>query len=161
MNSGPTIQAGAKGDAVRRLQRILVMIKLLGYEGIDGDFGPKTTAAVKSFQESSGIGVDGIAGADTWSALPPDPGTVLLAQGSTGPKVSALQGALRKYKGPGTPTDPGLVDGDFGPKTRSAVVAYQGERGVTADGKVGDRTWWVPAGGAGATLASLAGLTTV
>jgi len=29
------------------------------------------------------------------------------------------------------------------------------------DGIVGDMTWWVPAGAAGATLASLAGLTTV
>jgi hypothetical protein len=29
------------------------------------------------------------------------------------------------------------------------------------DGVAGPRTWWVPAGAAGATLASLAGLTTV
>lgn len=41
------------------------------------------------------------------------------------------------------------------------MKAYQGARGLNADGIVGDRTWWVPAGGAGATLASLSGLTTV
>jgi hypothetical protein len=41
------------------------------------------------------------------------------------------------------------------------VKVYQGSRGVAADGIVGDQTWWVPAGAAGATLASLAGLTTV
>ena len=41
------------------------------------------------------------------------------------------------------------------------MKAYQGQRGVAADGIVGDRTWWVPAGAAGATLASLAGLTTI
>ena len=38
------------------------------------------------------------------------------------------------------------------------MKAYHGERGVPADGIVGDRTWWVPAGAAGATLA---GLTTI
>jgi hypothetical protein len=37
---------------------------------------------------------------------------------------------------------------------------YQTDRGVTVDAIVGDRTWWVPAGAAGATLASLSGLTT-
>ena len=45
--------------------------------------------------------------------------------------------------------------------TDAAVRAYQGDRGVAVDGIVGDQTWWVPAGAAGATLASLSGLTTV
>jgi murein L,D-transpeptidase YcbB/YkuD len=49
----------------------------------------------------------------------------------------------------------------FGPQTTAAVRAYQGDIGVAVDGIVGDQTWWTPAGGAGATLASLAGLTTV
>jgi hypothetical protein len=40
------------------------------------------------------------------------------------------------------------------------VRAYQSDRGVSFDGVVGDRTWWVPAGAAGATLASLSGATT-
>jgi hypothetical protein len=40
------------------------------------------------------------------------------------------------------------------------VRAYQGDHAISVDGIVGDRTWWVPAGAAGATLASLAGLTT-
>jgi peptidoglycan hydrolase-like protein with peptidoglycan-binding domain len=41
------------------------------------------------------------------------------------------------------------------------VKAYQTQQGLTADGIVGDKTWWNPAGAAGATLASLSGLTTV
>ena len=40
------------------------------------------------------------------------------------------------------------------------MKAYQGDRGLGTDGIVGDRTWWVPAGAAGATLASLAGVAT-
>jgi len=55
----------------------------------------------------------------------------------------------------------GAADGMFGPNTEAAVKAYQTQQGLTVDGVVGDRTWWTPAGGAGATLASLSELTTV
>jgi hypothetical protein len=40
------------------------------------------------------------------------------------------------------------------------VRAYQTRQSITVDGVVGDQTWWVPAGAAGATLAKLAGLVT-
>jgi len=155
MNSGPTLQNGSSGDDVKRLQRILVMIKLLDYTGIDGNFGPETEAAVKAFQQSKGLAVDGIAGTMTWQALPADPDTPELSNGSTGSEVSAMQQVLQNaglYAGP--------IDGDFGPNTENAVKSYQTQRAVSVDGIVGDQTWWVPAGAAGATLASLAGLTT-
>ena len=159
--TGPTLHQGSHGADVRRLQRTLVMIKLLDFEQIDGVFGPKTEAAVRSFQEGEGLTVDGVVGTHTWAALPPAPDTPLLAPGASGPAVSALQQGLRTYRGPGAATDPGAIDGAFGTHTEAAVRAYQGDRGVAVDGVVGDRTWWVPAGAAGATLASLAGLTTV
>jgi len=154
MNSGPTIQSGSSGDDVTRLQRILVIMKLLDYTGIDGQFGTNTENAVKSFQQDNGLTADGIVGPMTWAALPADPDTPELSNGSTGSEVSAMQGVL---KNAGLYT--GTVDGDFGPLTETAVESYQTQRGVTADGVVGDQTWYVPAGAAGATLASLAGLT--
>lgn len=79
----------------------------------------------------------------------------MLARGSKGSVVSALQDALRRF---GPATDPGPIDGDFGPRTEAGVRAYQTHQGITVDGIVGHQTWWVPAGAAGATLASLAGL---
>jgi peptidoglycan hydrolase-like protein with peptidoglycan-binding domain len=161
MNSGPTLSAGSTGADVRRLQRLLVMMKLLEPAGIDGVFGPQTASAVQSFQEGEGLAADGVVGPLTWQALPADPDTPELARGATGSVVTALQTGLRKYGGPGSATDPGPIDGDFGPKTESAVRAYQTQRAVAVDGIVGDQTWWAPAGAAGATLASLAGLTTV
>jgi peptidoglycan hydrolase-like protein with peptidoglycan-binding domain len=161
MNSGATIALGDTGTDVKRLQRILVMMKSLDYTSIDGIFGAKTDAAVKSFQQSEGLTVDGIAGPLTWGALPADPDTPELASGASGSEVTALQQGLLKAGGAGSALDPGPIDGDFGPKTEAAVRAYQTQRGVTVDGIVGDQTWWVPAGGAGATLASLAALTTV
>ena len=62
-------------EEVRTVQRIL---KMLNYTvgGIDGDFGPLTDAAVRSFQrnmakkyQARGIDVDGIVGPVTWGLL--------------------------------------------------------------------------------------------
>jgi peptidoglycan hydrolase-like protein with peptidoglycan-binding domain len=161
MNSGPTLGRGSHGAEVRRLQRVLVMITLLDYRGIDGIFGLHTEVAVRSFQVGEGLTVDGIVGPATWKALPADPDTPELAKGAKGREVSALQEGLQSFRGPGTPTDPGPIDGDFGPRTVAAVRAYQVNRRLRVDGIVGDRTWWVPAGAAGVTLASLAGLVEV
>ena len=161
MNHGPTLSSGSTGQDVRRLQRILVMIKVLDFTQITGTFGPQTVQAVKDFQTSVGLTADGVAGNQTWQALPADPNTPRLARHASGAAVTAVQQGLKKFSAaPGDPTDPGAVDGHFGPMTESAVRAYQTGHGLTADGIVGDRTWWVPAGGAGATLASLAGVTT-
>src|ERR1044071_2782455 len=159
MDSGPTISVGSSGRDVRRLQRIFVMMKVLTPGNITGNFDSTTEQAVKDFQGASGLTVDGIVGPMTWQALPADPNTSLLIRGDSGSVVTALQQGLKKY---GTsPAGPGAVDGDLGPKTEAAVKAYQQDRGVQADGIVGDQTWWAPAGAAGATLASLSELTTV
>jgi peptidoglycan hydrolase-like protein with peptidoglycan-binding domain len=159
MNNGPTISIGSTGHDVRRLQRIFVMTKVLTPSSITGSFDSTTEQATKDFQQDAGLTVDGIVGPLTWQALPSDPKTVLLVRGLSGSVVTALQKGLQKYSTPAT--DPGVVDGNFGPKTETAVKAYQRDRGVQVDGIVGDQTWWAPAGATGATLASLSGLTTV
>jgi peptidoglycan hydrolase-like protein with peptidoglycan-binding domain len=160
MNSGPTLTIGSTGPDVRRLQILLVMIKLLDFSGIDGTFGQKTQDTVKLFQQGNNLTPDGIVGPLTWQVLPADPNTQQVERGSTGPVVSALQKGLKAFDGPNTPTDPGPIDGNFGQRTESAVRAYQTRQNITVDGIVGDQTWWVPAGAAGATLAKLAGLVT-
>lgn len=62
-----TLKKGSKGDEVEVLQH------LLNVEGhkltIDGDFGPKTEAVVKLFQEVHDLEADGIVGPKTWEAL--------------------------------------------------------------------------------------------
>ena len=52
----------------------------------------------------------------------------------------------------------GAIDGSFGPATKASVQAFQTWGGVTADGFVGDQTWGVQLGAAGATLESKVGL---
>lgn len=58
-----------------------------------------------------------------------------LQQGATGGYVSILQGNLY---GHGYDVK---ADGDFGPITHSAVVAFQTSRGLLVDGIVGQHTW--------------------
>jgi len=65
--ANPTLRLGDTGPAVADLQR------RLGHAGTkvatDGTFGPKTTAAVISFQKHKGLQTDAIVGSRTWSAL--------------------------------------------------------------------------------------------
>jgi len=57
-----TVLRGSTGDAVMAVQLVLKV-------KIDGDFGPSTQAAVRSFQSSHGLSVDGVVGPNTWNAL--------------------------------------------------------------------------------------------
>ena len=63
----PTIRQGATGPDVEYLQERLVA---WDYNiGVDGNFGPMTASAVRSFQSSNGLTVDGVVGPATWEAL--------------------------------------------------------------------------------------------
>lgn len=150
----PTISAGATGDAVRVLQRALRRSPIWGFV-VDGVFGPKTELAVKDIQQSAGLTVDGVVGPQTWAALPNGAPMPRLQEGSTGQVVERLQQVLT---GGAWTTAPGAIDGSFGPSTKASVQAFQTWGGVTADGIVGDQTWGVQLGAAGATLESEVGL---
>lgn len=65
----PTIRQGARGDAVREAQRLLNRHNANPQLTEDGIFGPRTDAAVRTFQRQRGIGVDGIVGPVTWGRL--------------------------------------------------------------------------------------------
>ena len=65
---GSYIRRGSTGSYVSQVQSQLNATIGAGL-AVDGDFGPKTEAAVKSFQSSRGLSVDGIVGPLTWGAL--------------------------------------------------------------------------------------------
>ncbi len=65
-----TLREGAKGEPVRQLQ-----IRVAGWMTnddvltIDGEYGPRTTAAVKRFQAGYNLGADGVAGPQTFAKI--------------------------------------------------------------------------------------------
>ncbi|MGH3657970.1 MAG: penicillin-insensitive murein endopeptidase, partial [Micromonosporaceae bacterium] len=124
-----TQSTGNRGVDVRTIQYLL---QAHGQNvAADGVFGSGTTTAVRNFQSSKGLGVDGIVGPATWGAL-----AVTVRQGSTGPAVRALQTQLNAKRRLNL-----AVDGVFGSGTHSAVVSFQQHAGIGADGIVGPTTW--------------------
>ena len=72
----PLLKRGATGTPVESAQAVLIHRgydcgghTLLGRETPDGDFGPKTEKAVRSFQTNAALEPDGEIGADTWKVL--------------------------------------------------------------------------------------------
>jgi peptidoglycan hydrolase-like protein with peptidoglycan-binding domain len=64
------LQVGAKGVAVRELQERLNNSGSAGKKlRVDGDFGPKTDAGLKTFQTGAKVTANGIADPGTWTKL--------------------------------------------------------------------------------------------
>jgi peptidoglycan hydrolase-like protein with peptidoglycan-binding domain len=105
----PTLRAGSTGPAVRRLQRALRRTPDLSLV-VDGVFGSRTDAAVRLFQGTQGLAVDGIVGPATWSALPDGGAMPELRTRSTGNVVASLQRVLTNGASNGWPAPgPGPV----------------------------------------------------
>jgi peptidoglycan hydrolase-like protein with peptidoglycan-binding domain len=60
-----TVRKGDKGPKAEAVKAAQVLVDVT----VDGDFGPKTDAAVRYWQDNLGLVVDGIVGPKTWQAL--------------------------------------------------------------------------------------------
>ena len=156
-NSKNWIQYRNKGQTVTQLQAIL---RQLGYykNSVDGDFGPKTKAAVISFQNATKNTPDGKVGPATCKSI----NEKLTASNAAKSQVVGFDCTnihLEKDK----PNDAEYVkllqthlktlgyytsvngkelkiDGTFGDYTKIAVKAFQKATGNTEDGWVGSKT---------------------
>jgi N-acetylmuramoyl-L-alanine amidase len=135
-----SIRRGDTGPAVLEIQSILVGLDLL--TDVTETFDDATDAAVKAFQQSRGIGVDGLVGSETWSAL--DGARWKLGARNlfhsvpdalVGEDVRALQERLLEMG-----YDTGRADAIYGPRTARAVAQFQREVGLTPDGSCGPQT---------------------
>ena len=102
-------------DSTTWVQRNLVGIGYLASSGVDGNYGPQTTAAVRSFQHDNGLDEDGAYGARTELALHN--------------KVAEVQRAA----GAG-------ADGAYGSGTTGSVTDWQRAHNLSADGIAGPAT---------------------
>ena len=138
---------GCQGDDVEYVQDRLIQ---KGYSlpryGADGYYGNETEEAIRQLQSDAGIDVDGICGNDTWAVIESDfvrpdrpayPG-YLICYGQVSEDVRMVQERLIElgyscgYYG---------ADSIFGSSTENAVVAFQRDHGLAADGIVGPDTW--------------------
>lgn len=160
-----TLKYGSRGDRVKLLQKAL---NDLGYSAgsADGKFGSGTQRAVVAFQQSNGLGADGLAGTktlkkieallsggttsggsstvtpapDTGSSGSSDSGYTIpsrtLRKGYQGDDVKSVQKRLKEL---GYYT--GSIDGKYGSGSMTAVKAFQSKHGLTADGLAGSKTY--------------------
>ncbi|RSM48824.1 N-acetylmuramoyl-L-alanine amidase [Actinoplanes sp. ATCC 53533] len=135
-----SIRRGDTGPAVEEIQSILVGLELL--PALGEAFDEATENAVRAFQQSRGIGVDGLVGSETWQAL--DGARWKLGARTlyhsvptslVGEDVRALQERLLEMG-----FDSGRADAIYGPRTARAVAQFQREVGLTADGSCGPQT---------------------
>ena len=136
------IRTGARGQDVGDVQhRLLDLGTHIDANELDGTFGPTTEAAVKAFQQSRGLLVDGRVGPETWGILVEagyrsgDRTLYLRARLFRGDDVRALQRRLNALG-----FDAGREDGIFGQATDAAVREFQRNVGHEPDGIVGPDT---------------------
>ena len=140
------LRLGTSGAKVETLQRRLIELGWMSGK-VTGNFDSATEAAVIAFQERTrGLWSDGVAGPETLRALyssgaarSSKPVSVNSAEtlqfGSEGAEVTRLQKKLQDlgYLA-------GYADGKFGVETQAAVIAFQKNNNLTADGKAGTAT---------------------
>ena len=110
-----------QGDQQHPVQTLQYLLRARGHNlTVDGIFGPGTDAAVRAFQQQTGLTVDGIVGPVTWSAL-----ISTVRQGSQGDAVRGVQEEFQFRNLSGDPNQGLQVDGIFGPQTDTAVRGFQ------------------------------------
>lgn len=138
------LRLGDVGSGVVAVRAALVGLDLtVSVHGPDaGHFDPALELAVRHFQQRRRLIVDGLVGSATWRELE-EAGYRLgartliyrLAAPMTGDDVTELQDRLLELG-----FNVGRHDGVFGPQTHLALVDFQGDYGMTADGICGPTT---------------------
>jgi peptidoglycan hydrolase-like protein with peptidoglycan-binding domain len=105
----PVLRIGSRGADVTALQHMLRGWSNRFSLAADGRYGPRTAAAVRTFQRVRGLRVDGVVGPQTWGSL------AWAVDGIFGPRTEA---AVRRAQ-----CDLGLrVDGIVGPRTWRGLI---------------------------------------
>ncbi len=136
---------GERGPAIVEIRAILAHLGLLDASasgGADAEFDYATDVAVRTFQQSRGLNIDGKVGDETWRALDAARWTLgdrmlfhAMPDAMIGDDVRQLQERLLEMG-----FDVGRADGVFGQRTAKAVARFQREVGLAPDGAYGPQT---------------------
>ncbi len=130
---------GYTGCRVRELNNRLQALYYLEYNP-GGSYTDETAEAVRAFQRSAGLSINGNATSGVLRRLfgryaPECPGYITLRRGDENNRVDALQLRLKKlnyYSGP--------IDGYYGKSTEKAVKLFQKKLGLNVTGTANVRT---------------------
>ena len=165
---GTPIRVGSTGPNVVVIQTALNRVSqnypaIPKIPAVDGIYGPRTEASVRTFQQVFGLTPDGIVGPATWYALVrlytavtslselrsqgqqfysinwAPPGS--LSVGDSGDKVRLLQYMLSVLSAHIPSIPPVAIDGIYGTVTRAAVLAAQRRFLLPETGSVDAQTW--------------------
>ena len=128
--SWPSLRSGSRGAEVQAMQ---ILLNYLGFDSgnPDGIAGTRTDLAIRNFQRSHGLTIDGVAGQNTLGRL-----VVTVRNSERNDAVRAVQHLLRNKFSMSI-----SVDGVFGNGTLSSVRSFQSALGLKVDGVVGPITW--------------------
>lgn len=137
------IRRGDRGPRVRDVQSRLLSLgfRIEAAELESQTFGESTEASLRNFQQERGLLVDSVVGLNTWHELIEagyalgDRVLYLRLPFTRGDDVRALQRRLNLLG-----FDPGREDGILGEQTGRAIVEFQRNVGLRADGIVGATT---------------------
>ncbi|KAB2350215.1 peptidoglycan-binding domain-containing protein [Actinomadura rudentiformis] len=131
----PVLQRGQTNEQVRTVQWLLNCknIKV----DVPSHFGPKTQAAVKTYQSRYGLSPDGKVGAYTWTSMA---SRAQVKYSDRNDCVKALQVALNVYRDMTGAKDLPIT-GYFGPKTRTSLHKFQTTYGLPVQDVVTVATW--------------------
>lgn len=126
------------------IRAILVDLDLLtvSEDAAADEFDADTDTAVRAFQQSRGLGVDGLVGNETWQALDAARWRLgartlfhSIPSAMVGEDVRTLQERLLEMG-----FDTGRADAIYGSRTARAVAQFQREVGLSPDGSCGPQT---------------------
>jgi N-acetylmuramoyl-L-alanine amidase len=136
------MKRGDRGPQIAQLRHNLVRLGLLEETNSDR-FDQAVERAVRSFQQSRGLTVDGLVGEHTFRAIDEARwrlGDRALSYSASylvrGDDVAALQNRLADMG-----FDIGRIDGIFGPRTARSLSEFQRAVGISADGTCGPATF--------------------
>jgi len=130
-----SLSYGEKSDEVKTYQKRLYKLAYLTSEP-DGTFGRDTVNAVKMFQQQNGLIVDGHIGPQTKELMMSSSAKAcVISLGDNNSSVTKIQTRLRELDYLDS-----RATGYFGTSTESAVMGFQKQNRLSADGKVGKAT---------------------
>ena len=127
---------GDKGDHIAQMQQRLKDLEYYDYASITGYYGPITTEAVKKFQRTHNLTVDGIMSTECSTLLYSEQAKYYtMYPQDSGDDIKSMQDRLSElgfFEGNST--------GYFGNVTLNAVKRFQDANGLSVDGIVGKNT---------------------